>query len=59
MMMQRTANRSHASLIVIRGVVLAVLIIAGTGCSSPSPQITIEGQYAELSPLLSAPALFI
>jgi hypothetical protein len=51
MMMQRTANRSHASLIVIRGVVLAVLIIAGTGCSSPPPQITIEGQYAELSPL--------
>ena len=51
MMMQWTANRSQASLIVLRSVVLAVLIIAGTGCSSPPPQITIEGQYAELSPL--------
>lgn len=50
-MMQRTANRSHASLIVLRGVVLAVLIIAGAGCSSSPPQITIEGHYAELSPL--------
>lgn len=49
--MQRTANRSHASLIVLRGVVLAVLIIASAGCSSSPPQITIEGQYAELSPL--------
>ena len=51
MMVQRTTNRSHGLLIVLRGVVLAVLIIAGTGCSSPLPQITIEGQYAELSPL--------
>jgi len=50
-MMQRTANRSHASLIVPRGVVLAALIIGGAGCSSSPPQITIEGQYAELSPL--------
>jgi copper(I)-binding protein len=50
-MMQRTANLLHASLIVLLGVVLAVLVIAGTGCSSPPPQITIEGQYAELSPL--------
>jgi copper(I)-binding protein len=51
MMIQWIANRSRASLIVLRGAVLAVLIIAGMGCSSPPPQITIEGQYAELSPL--------
>lgn len=51
MMKQWTANRSHASLLVLRGVVLAVLVIAGMGCSSPPPRITIEGQYAELSPL--------
>ena len=51
MLTQRTAIRSHASLIVLRGAVLAVLIIAGTGCTSSPPQITIEDQYAELSPL--------
>jgi len=31
--------------------VLAVILCAGTGCTSPPPQITIEGPYAELSPL--------
>jgi periplasmic copper chaperone A len=36
---------------VLRWVVLAVLVIADAGCSSSPPQITIEGQYAELSPL--------
>jgi periplasmic copper chaperone A len=51
MMMQPTVNRSQASWPVLQGAVLAVLVIAGTGCSSPPPQITIEGQYAELSTL--------
>jgi len=32
-------------------VVLAVMLGAEMGCSSQPPQITIEGQYAELSPL--------
>jgi copper(I)-binding protein len=36
---------------VLRGVVLAVLAIADAGCTSSPPQITVEGQYAELSPL--------
>jgi len=36
---------------VLRGVALAVLVIAAAGCTSSPPQITIEGQYAELSPL--------
>ena len=31
--------------------VLAVIPGAGTGCTSPPPQITIEGPYAEFSPL--------
>ena len=31
--------------------VLVVMVVAGTGCSSQPPQITIEGQYANLSPL--------
>jgi periplasmic copper chaperone A len=31
--------------------VLAVILGAGTGCTSPPPKITIEGPYAELSPL--------
>jgi copper(I)-binding protein len=36
---------------VLRGLALAVLVIADAGCTSSPPQITIEGQYAELSPL--------
>jgi periplasmic copper chaperone A len=36
---------------VLRGVVLAVLVIVDAGCTSSPPQITIEDQYAELSPL--------
>jgi len=50
MTIQQTANRALALLIIsIRATVLAVLVITAAGCASPPPQITIEGQYAELS----------
>ena len=32
-------------------VLLVVMIAAGAGCSSQPPQITVEGQYANLSPM--------
>lgn len=32
--------------------VLAVLFALGAGCTAQAPQITIEGQYANLSPML-------
>jgi periplasmic copper chaperone A len=38
-------------MIMLVAAVLAVIPGSGTGCSSPPPQITIEGPYAELSPL--------
>jgi copper(I)-binding protein len=31
--------------------VLVVIVVAGAGCISQPPQITIEGQYANLSPI--------
>ena len=31
--------------------VLAVMLLAGAGCTSQPPQVTIEGQYANLSPI--------
>jgi len=30
---------------------LVVIVVAGAGCTSQPPQITIEGQYANLSPI--------
>lgn len=42
----------HRSLcIMLTAAVLAVIFGVGTGCSSPPPQIVIEGPSAELSPL--------
>lgn len=38
-------------MIMLVAAVLAVILGSGTGCSSSPPQITIEGQYAEFSPL--------
>jgi hypothetical protein len=38
-------------MIMLVAAVLAVILGLGTGCSSSPPQITIEGQYAEFSPL--------
>ncbi len=31
--------------------VLVTFFVSGAGCTSPPPQITIEGQYANLSPI--------
>lgn len=31
--------------------VLAVMLVAGAGCTSQPPRVTIEGQYANLSPI--------
>ena len=40
--------------------VLVVMLVAGSGCTSQSPQITIEGQYANLSPLfIGAGSVFL
>jgi copper(I)-binding protein len=43
--------RHRSTFIMLSAAVLAVIFGAGTGCSSPPPQITIEGPSAELSPL--------
>jgi copper(I)-binding protein len=43
--------RHRSTLIMLSAAMLAVVFGAGTGCSSPPPQITIEGPSAELSPL--------
>lgn len=40
--------------------VLVVLLAAGPGCTSQPPQITIEGQYANLSPVfIGAGSVFL
>jgi copper(I)-binding protein len=40
--------------------VLVVMLVSAVGCSSQSPQITIEGQYANLSPLfIGAGSVFL
>jgi len=44
-------TRHRVSFIMLFTAVFAVILGAGTGCSSPPPQITIEGPYAEFSPL--------
>ena len=44
-------TRYGSSFILLVAAVLAVILGAGTGCSSPPPQITVESPYAELSPL--------
>jgi len=41
-------------------VVLVALLAAGAGCTSQPPQITIEGQYADLSPVfIGAGSVFL
>jgi periplasmic copper chaperone A len=43
--------RHRSSFIMLFAAVFSVIFGAGTGCSSPPPQITIEEPYAEISPL--------
>ena len=50
-MLELPITRHRSSIIMLFTAVLAVIIWAGTGCSSSPPQITIEGPSAELSPL--------
>lgn len=48
-MLELPITRYRSSFLMLFTAVLAVIL--GAGCSSPSPQITIEGPYAEFSPL--------
>jgi len=51
-MLRRTITSLFRYKIITRfSVVLAGLLVAGAGCTAQPPQITIEGQYANLSPL--------
>jgi copper(I)-binding protein len=49
------------SLIIMRVTsVLVVILVSAAGCTSQAPQITIEGQYANLSPLfIGAGSVFL
>lgn len=53
-------TRSRSSIIMLIAAVLAVIPGAEIGCSSPPPQISLEGQYAVLSPLfIGAGSVFL
>jgi len=57
---QGTTSRSRAPLIVLAGMVSALLLAVAIGCTSPPPQITIEGPYGELSPVfIGAGSLYL
>lgn len=48
-MQKRTTTLFSSSIIMQVTAVLVVIFVAGSGCISQPPQITIEGQYANLS----------
>ncbi len=50
-MQKRTTTLLHSSIIIRVTAVLVVMLFAAGGCTSQPPQITVEGQYANLSPL--------
>ena len=50
-MQKRTTTLFRSSIIMQVSAVLVVMLVAGAGCTSQPPQITIEGQYANLSPI--------
>jgi copper(I)-binding protein len=50
-MQKRNTTLFRSSIIMQVTAVLVVMLVAGTGCISQPPQITIEGQYANLSPI--------
>jgi copper(I)-binding protein len=50
-MQKRTATLLRSSIILRVTLMLVVILAAGAGCTSQPPQITIEGQYANLSPV--------
>jgi copper(I)-binding protein len=50
-MRKRTTTLLRSSIIMRVTAVLVVMLVAGAGCTSQPPQIIIEGQYANLSPI--------
>jgi copper(I)-binding protein len=59
-MQKRTSTVFRSSIIMQITAVLVVLLAAGAGCTSQPPQITIEGQYANLSPVfIGAGSVFL
>jgi hypothetical protein len=59
-MQKRTTILFRSSIIMRVTAVLVVIFIAGAGCTSQPPQITIEGQYANLSPIfIGAGSVFL
>ena len=49
--MQKRTTTLFISFIMRVTLVLVVILAAGAGCTSQPPQVTIEGQYANLSPI--------
>jgi copper(I)-binding protein len=59
-MQKRTATLLRSSIIIRVAVVLLVIPVLVFGCTSQPPQVTIEGQYANLSPLfIGAGSVFL
>jgi hypothetical protein len=59
-MQKRTTTLLRSSIIMPVTVVLVVIFLAGAGCTSQPPQVTIEGQYANLSPIfIGAGSVFL
>jgi len=59
-MQKRTTTLFRSSIIMRVAVLLVVMIVVGAGCTSQPPQITVEGQYANLSPLfIGAGSVFL
>ena len=51
-MQKRTTSLLLRSSVIMRfTAVLVVIVVAGAGCTAQPPQIIIEGQYANLSPI--------
>ena len=50
-MQKRTTSLLRSSGIMRFTAVLVVIVVAGAGCTAQPPQIIIEGQYANLSPI--------
>jgi periplasmic copper chaperone A len=59
-MNKRTTTLLRSSIIMRITLVLVVILVSAAGCTSQPPQITVEGQYANLSPLfIGAGSVFL
>jgi copper(I)-binding protein len=59
-MNKRTTTLLNSSIIMRVTLVLVVILVSAAGCTSPPPQITVEGQYANLSPIfIGAGSVFL